>query len=112
MNSIRDDLISYIRLESSNCDIINIFIYTEPCNKKVNNRRNLRNLDIKNYRLCKQQDIECCICCENVKTNEYIRELNCGHVFHKKCIDKWLLSSMKEKETVSCPICRTVINLI
>jgi len=112
MNSIRDDLISYIRLESDNCDIINIFIYTEPYNKKINNRNNLRNLDIKNYRLCKHQDLECCICCENVKKNEYIRELNCGHIFHKKCIDKWLLASMKEKENVNCPMCRTTINLI
>lgn len=113
MNSVRDDLISYIRFESDNCDIINIFIYTNPRDKKVsNNRQNLKNLDIKNYRLCKQQDIECCICCENVKKNEYIRELNCGHTFHKKCIDKWLISSMKEKENVSCPMCRTTINLI
>lgn len=112
MNSISDELISYIRLESHNCDIINIFIYTEPYSKKVNNRRNLKKLDIKNYRLCNQHDMECCICCETVKKNEYIRELNCDHGFHKKCIDKWLISSMKEKETVNCPICRTNINLI
>lgn len=110
MNSMQDDLISYIRLTSDNCEIINIFIYTEKCKK--NNRANLKNLDIKNYRRCNNQQFECCICCEEVKSSEFIRELNCGHAFHKKCIDKWLVNSMREKETISCPVCRTVINLI
>lgn len=109
MTSVHNDLISYIRLDYDNCDIINIFIYTQP---KQNNRTNLSNLDIKKYEMCKNKLVECCICCENVKEREYIRELNCGHSFHKKCIDKWLVSSMREKETVSCPVCRTTINLV
>jgi hypothetical protein len=109
MTSLHNDLISYIRLDYDNCDIVNIFIYTQ---RKKNNRTNLSNLDIKKYQMCKNKHIECCICCENVKEREYIRELNCGHCFHKKCIDKWLLNSMREKETVTCPVCRTIINLI
>ena len=109
-----NDLISYIRFQSDNCDIINIFIYTQPHNKKstTNNRSNLKKLDIKPYRRCSEQQLECCICCEDIKQNEYIRELNCTHQFHKKCIDKWLLCSMKSKEHVNCPICRSIINLI
>lgn len=120
MNSVSNDFISYIRLQSENCDIINIFIYQQNENKyKNNSRTNLKKLDIKPYRRCilnvNNQDtekIECCICYEDVKHNEYIRELNCNHQFHKKCIDKWLISSMKCKEYVNCPVCRTVINLI
>ncbi len=111
MNIQHNDLVSYIRFESDNCDIINIFIYNEPSNKK-NNRTNLKNLDIKKYRRCNNQQIECCICCEDIKQHEYIRELNCNHQFHKKCIDKWLLCSMKSSEHIHCPICRTNINLI
>lgn len=114
MNSEPNDLISYIRFQSDNCDIINIFIYTQPYNKKCNNnnRSNLKKLDIKPYRRCSEQHSECCICYEDIKQNEYIRELNCNHAFHKKCIDKWLLCSMKSNEHINCPICRTVINLI
>lgn len=108
MNFQDNELVSFIRLESENCDIINIFVY----NYTKKHLANLDNLDIKKYRRCNTQEIECCICCQNVKSNEYIRELNCNHKFHKKCIDKWLLQSMKEKENVSCPICRTNINII
>jgi E3 ubiquitin-protein ligase RHA2 len=104
-----NELISYIRLESENHDIINIFVYT---NNICNKQNCLNNLDIKKYRRCNKQNIECSICCENVKNTEYIRELNCNHTFHKKCIDKWLLCSMKEYEDVRCPICRTNINII
>lgn len=43
----------------------------------------------------------CVICMDNYKLNEGYRTLNCGHKFHKKCIDKWLLNG-----SVNCPICR------
>jgi hypothetical protein len=42
----------------------------------------------------------CSICYDNYNLNEYKRELFCQHVFHKKCIDKWL------KNNLSCPMCR------
>jgi hypothetical protein len=113
MNSETNDLISYIHFQDDNCDIINIFIYTQQNNKKynTNNRSNLKKLNIKPYRRCPKQS-ECCICCQDIKKTEYIRELNCNHQFHKKCIDKWLLCSMKSNEHVNCPICRTIIHLI
>ena len=111
MNFANNEFVSYLRLESDNCDIINIFVYTNNINNN-NNKKCLDNLDIKKYKLCKSEDIECCICCQNVKSSEYIRELHCNHKFHKKCIDKWLLCSMKENENVNCPIYRTNINII
>jgi hypothetical protein len=45
---------------------------------------------------------ECCnICCEDYITGQYKRTLpNCNHIFHKKCVDKWL------KSKSNCPICR------
>ncbi len=46
----------------------------------------------------------CSICQENYKPKEYKRELNCKHIFHKKCIDKWL------KSNLSCPFCRHLIS--
>jgi hypothetical protein len=43
---------------------------------------------------------QCSICQEDYKLKEYKRELSCKHIFHKKCIDKWL------KNNLSCPYCR------
>ena len=45
---------------------------------------------------------ECCnICCEDYIVGQYKRTLpSCNHVFHKKCVDKWL------KTKSNCPICR------
>jgi len=61
--------------------------------------------DLGPYKRVKNDDIllnECCtICCENYYKNEGIRKLNCGHTFHKKCIDKWLKIG-----SIYCPICR------
>lgn len=65
-----------------------------------------------NSQLCKFEKIkdndellksnECCnICCANYTIGEYKRTIpNCKHVFHKKCIDKWL------KKNSTCPMCR------
>ena len=44
----------------------------------------------------------CLICMEDYKENEYKRILpKCNHIYHKKCIDKWL------KKNATCPVCRT-----
>lgn len=45
----------------------------------------------------------CSICQERFKLREYIRELKCSHIYHKKCIDKWL------KDNLTCPYCRSDI---
>ena len=46
---------------------------------------------------------ECNICLNDYKHREYKRVLHkCGHTFHKKCIDKWLIQSRE----MSCPKCR------
>ncbi len=46
---------------------------------------------------------QCCICLETYKTGEYKRILpKCEHLFHKKCIDKWL----RVGHGMKCPICR------
>jgi len=40
----------------------------------------------------------CPICQDEYRPKEYRRELSCKHIFHKKCIDKWL------KSNLSCPL--------
>lgn len=50
---------------------------------------------------CCLEDNECSICLNCVEPNESVRRLPvCGHVFHKSCIDLWLLRS------ADCPLCK------
>lgn len=46
-----------------------------------------------------QEDIECCICLDNIKKKDSIRILPCLHKYHDLCILPWLLKTYK------CPIC-------
>ena len=53
-----------------------------------------------NDKLIKNNE-KCNICFLKFEVGEYKRNLpNCGHFYHKKCIDKWL------KIDSRCPICR------
>ena len=45
----------------------------------------------------------CSICLENYKFGCLIALLPCGHLFHRKCIYEWFMSSVKYQ----CPCCRT-----
>ena len=83
----------------------------EPVNEKQRNIRNIKqvNNQLGKYKKINSQDAlvrdkcSCSICCDTYKCGEYKRELPCSHVFHKKCIDKWLCGND------SCPICRVKI---
>jgi hypothetical protein len=46
------------------------------------------------------EDIECCICMENIK---FMGDLNCGHKFCINCISEWF------EQNSTCPICRSSI---
>ena len=49
----------------------------------------------------------CTICTAEFTPTQFYRELPCGHVYHKKCIDKWLFDCEP-----LCPNCRQpVVNL-
>jgi hypothetical protein len=43
----------------------------------------------------------CLICLDDFKDETVIRTIKCTHLFHKDCIDSWLL-----KESYKCPLCR------
>lgn len=55
---------------------------------------------VNSYKM-KRTDIVCTICMEEIKKNSICKKIpKCGHEFHKKCIDKWLV------ESKTCPNCR------
>lgn len=50
---------------------------------------------------------ECIICMEDYRTSDSITPMPCNskHVFHSKCIKKWL------KKNNSCPLCKTSVTM-
>ena len=42
---------------------------------------------------------ECVICMVDFEVGETVRYLPCAHMFHKKCVDTWLMRSL------TCPTC-------
>ncbi|KAL2222601.1 RING finger domain protein [Thermoascus aurantiacus ATCC 26904] len=42
----------------------------------------------------------CVVCLEPVLRSQQIRELQCMHVFHKECLEKWYLGNH-----FNCPLC-------
>ena len=50
----------------------------------------------------------CTICLED--NNNKSVKLECSHVFHKKCINKWIKQVNKnQNQQFVCPLCRTII---
>ena len=87
-------------LRPPNQDVrINIFIY-----EKTKESLKSQLVHLPKYQKIRSHDPilsdTCSICCEQYETGLYKRELPCHHVFHKKCIDKWLVQKM------NCPLCK------
>mmetsp|Transcript_11199 Transcript_11199/g.19647 ORF Transcript_11199/g.19647 Transcript_11199/m.19647 type:complete len:274 (-) Transcript_11199:51-872(-) len=50
------------------------------------------------------EDLECSICLCSFKLGDRVRRLDrCGHVFHRPCLDLWLL------RCASCPLCKSEV---
>lgn len=75
---------------------------------KLNKRILMTKLNIPKYYKCKKKD-KCIICLENIKRKEFMRNLNCNHKFHKKCIDHWLYTLYYEDQLITCPLCRKLV---
>ncbi|XP_010455543.1 PREDICTED: E3 ubiquitin-protein ligase RHA1B-like [Camelina sativa] len=47
---------------------------------------------------------DCCtVCLADFKSDDKVRKLpKCGHVFHHRCLDRWVVDCCK----MTCPICR------
>ncbi|MCP9257166.1 hypothetical protein DINM_000412 [Dirofilaria immitis] len=51
----------------------------------------------------KELDIDCPVCIDPYRAGDIIRLLPCRHIFHKTCVDPWLL------EHRTCPMCKSDI---
>lgn len=45
-------------------------------------------------------DTTCSICLEELSTGDHVRSLPCSHLFHRHCVDLWLL------RRAECPMCK------
>lgn len=50
-----------------------------------------------------EKESSCTVCLEAVKIGSSVYDIDCKHVFHKKCIENW----RREKDT--CPCCRSML---
>jgi len=50
----------------------------------------------------------CAVCLNKLKMEDGVRDLmNCDHVFHTECIDKWLEHGHEnENHNQTCPLCK------
>ena len=44
---------------------------------------------------------ECIICLEPMVINDKVKILECGHMYHYDCINKWI----EKKGKINCPLC-------
>ena len=54
----------------------------------------------------KEGNKKCVICYENFEEKESVKMTGCFHIFHYKCIKKWIESKQELSETPDCPVCR------
>ena len=66
--------------------------------------------ELNNFKLFKLSEINnhkcifsenCPICFTSFTKDDNIRNLVCNHIFHKECIDKWLVDFEN-----TCPVCK------
>ncbi|XP_020583543.1 RING-H2 finger protein ATL57-like [Phalaenopsis equestris] len=59
------------------------------------------------YKRVHDEQLLCIFCLSEIGEGEQVRKLNCSHLFHRSCFDKWL-----EYRRTSCPLCRCSLILL
>ena len=73
--------------------------------KGINNINLLEESKISDEKLIKNENVKkCTICLDNYKIGDKISYLPCFHLYHSKCIKKWLKCSK------ICPLCKKEVN--
>lgn len=54
-----------------------------------------------------ETDDTCVVCLNQLRMEDEVRELmNCYHVFHRECIDRWVEHDHHHESEPTCPLCR------
>lgn len=90
-----DNISMFDHVDNSNMEPVKLTVSQDEINKiPTFEYQNLSN-EIKNF------NDACSICKMDYLPTDEIRHIKCNHVFHKECIDPWLLN-----ENYKCPVCR------
>ena len=56
--------------------------------------------------------LQCRICFDYIelKQIDLSTELDCGHIFHNKCVKEWCNNCVNNDNKPNCPLCRKVIS--
>ena len=72
-----------------------------PC---IFNKKTISNIkETKDYIVINKEfeNNECIICLEPMIINDKVKILECGHMYHYDCINKWI----EKKGEINCPLC-------
>ncbi|KAL5198386.1 hypothetical protein ABZP36_001898 [Zizania latifolia] len=47
--------------------------------------------------------VECVVCLSSIEEGDEVRVLRCRHLFHRRCLDRWL---QQARPPATCPLCR------
>ena len=71
--------------------------------KKSNNQNINKKKEINDHIILNKnfENNECIICLDPMIINDKVHILNCGHMYHYDCINKWF----NKKKEINCPLC-------
>ena len=52
----------------------------------------------------KEKEDKCSVCMGDFRAKEELFKLQCGHIYHKKCLKEWL------KKSIYCPLCKETLS--
>lgn len=99
--AVEEQIIKDLYHNNSNDATMDKIFSGENNNKENNNvKEKIKNIPQIFYQKNKFENFECSICIDEFKDNELLKQLKCGHIFHRECLGQWLLNMN------NCPICK------
>lgn len=95
---------------------MNITKYNAPIFNGTLSAKYITKLNTNNHsKIDKTEKLDCSICIEPIHLEKFKLKKNdlvfleCCHVYHKKCLQSWVKSQIKNIDKPNCPMCRTMI---
>jgi len=98
-----------ILLASLVIELIILIQKLKSSSNPISTHQYLKLIEKKNPTICYSRSLskdedggaECRVCLCELEEGEKVRKLQCHHMFHRDCLDKWLLQYW-----ATCPLCR------
>ena len=105
MNIIRTIIRIQLNILNNLNNFMNLLIINELEDVRLTiTQEELDKIPLLDFSEIKTDEKICSICLDEFDKDSKIRKIDCTHLFHSECIDKWLLEN-----NYKCPICRKSI---